>query len=187
MAVRSQEMHNTARAGSPPSRTRIMLPTISLHSVAYIVTALLALLAIYAIMGNVMGWGRARYDDLRYSTTRTFQADEVVGHDDGAGTPTHFIAMNLNRQVLIIEIPGGDAVVILSHALWMRRFDGDSLGPKPPGERAVPFGDEACESVAALRIGGTDVRHDRPVGVGAEERALIRRRQEPAGVVGDAA
>jgi len=24
------------------------------------------------------------------------------------------------------EIPGGDAVVILSHALWMRRFDGDS-------------------------------------------------------------
>src|SRR3954447_21703377 len=46
MAVRSQEMHNTtARAGSPPSRTRIMIPTISLHSFAYIVTALLALLA----------------------------------------------------------------------------------------------------------------------------------------------
>jgi hypothetical protein len=110
MAVRSQEMHNTtARAGSPQSRTRITVPAISLHSVAYIVTALLALLAIYAIMGNVMGWGRARYDDLRYGTTRTFQADEVVGHDDGAGTPTHFIAMNLNRQVLIIEIPGGDA------------------------------------------------------------------------------
>jgi hypothetical protein len=110
MAVRSQEMHNTtARVGTPQSRTRIMLPAISLHSVAYIITALLALLAIYAIMGNVMGWGRARYDDLRYGTTRTFQADEVVGHDDGAGTPTHFVAMNLNRQVLIIEIPGGDA------------------------------------------------------------------------------
>ena len=110
MAVRSQEMHNTTtRAGSPPSRTRIMLPAISLHSVAYIVTALLALLAIYAIMGNVMSWGRARYDDLRYGITRTFQADEVVGHNDGAGTPTHFVAMNLNRQVLIIEIPGGDA------------------------------------------------------------------------------
>src|SRR5262249_50564450 len=86
MAVRSQEMHTTVRAGSPSSRTRIMFPAISLHSVAYIVTALLALLAIYAIMGNVMGWGRARYDDLRYGTTRTFQADEVVGHDDGAGT-----------------------------------------------------------------------------------------------------
>jgi len=109
MAVRSQEMHNsTARAGSPPRRTVIAMPSISLHSLAYIVTALLALLAIYAIMGNVMSWGRSRLDDFRYGATRTFQADEVVGHDDGVGTPTHFIALNLNRQVLIVEIPGGD-------------------------------------------------------------------------------
>src|SRR4029078_10421094 len=76
---------------------------------AYIVTALLALLAIYAIMGNVMGWGRSRLDDLHYDPARTFQVDEVVGHEDGAGTPTHFIALNLNRQVMIIEIPGGDS------------------------------------------------------------------------------
>jgi hypothetical protein len=110
MAVRSQEMRNTtARAGSPTPRTVIAMPSISLHSLAYIVTALLALLAIYAIMGNVMSWGRSRLDDFRYGATRTFQADEVVGHDDGVGTPTHFIALNLNRQVLIIEIPGGDA------------------------------------------------------------------------------
>jgi hypothetical protein len=102
-------MRNNARSGSTQARTQIALPPISLHTVAYIVTAALALLAIYAIMGNVMSWGRSRYDDLRYGTTRTFQADEVVGHDDGAGTPTHFIAMNLNRQVLVIEIPGGDA------------------------------------------------------------------------------
>ena len=108
MAVRSQSMRNTtARAGSP--RTPIAMPAISLHSLAYIVTALLALLAIYAIMGNVMSWGRSRIDDVLYGSTRTFQVDEVVGHDDGAGTPTHFIALNLNRQVMIIEIPGGDA------------------------------------------------------------------------------
>ena len=110
MAVRSQEMRNTtAHTASPQSRTQIAVPVISLHSLAYIVTALLALLAIYAIMGNVMGWGRSRLDDLRYGSTRTFQTDEVVGHDDGAGTPTHFIALNLNRQVMIIEIPGGDS------------------------------------------------------------------------------
>jgi hypothetical protein len=101
--------NTTARAGSTQPRVQIAMPSISLHSVAYIVTALLALLAIYAIMGNVMGWGQSRIDDLRYGATRTFQVDEVVGHDDGAGTPTHFIALNLNRQVMIIEIPGGDA------------------------------------------------------------------------------
>jgi hypothetical protein len=109
MAVRSQEMRNTtARTGSAQPRATITVPPISFHSIAYIVTALLALLAIYAIMGNVMSWGRSRLDDFRYGTTRTFQVDEVVGHNDGAGTPTHFIAMNLNRQVLVIEIPGGD-------------------------------------------------------------------------------
>jgi hypothetical protein len=101
--------NTTARAGSPQPRTQIAMPAISLHSLAYIITALLALLAIYAIMGNVMGWGRSRLDDLRYGPTRTFQVDEVVGHEDGAGTPTHFIALNLNRQVMIIEIPGGDS------------------------------------------------------------------------------
>ncbi|HNP71716.1 MAG TPA: hypothetical protein PKK15_11425 [Kouleothrix sp.] len=110
MAVRSQEIRNTAaRNGSTSARGAITVPPISLHTIAYIVTALLALLAIYAIMGNVMGWGRSKVDDLRYGTTRTFQVDEVVGHNDGAGTPSHFIAMNLNRQVVVIEIPGGDA------------------------------------------------------------------------------
>ena len=80
MALRVQEMRNTtARAGSSQPRASISVPPISFHSVAYIVTALLALLAIYAIMGNVMGWGRSRLDDFRYGTTRTFQTDEIVG------------------------------------------------------------------------------------------------------------
>src|SRR6185295_8546405 len=101
MAVRSQEMHTTARAGSPPSRTRIMFPAISLHSVAYIVTALLALLAIYAIMGNVMGWGRARYDDLRYGTTRTFQADEVLGYDDINRDGSKDLIVNVKNEEIV--------------------------------------------------------------------------------------
>jgi hypothetical protein len=109
MAVRSQEMRNTTARSGSQSRTVISVPPISLHTLAYVVTALLALLAVYAIMGNVVGWAQSRVDDLRYGSTRTYQVDEVVGHDDGAGTPTHFIAMNLNRQVVVIEIPGGDA------------------------------------------------------------------------------
>lgn len=110
MAVRSQEMRNpTARAGAIPTRPPIAVPPITLHSLAYIVTGLLALLAVYAIMGGVMAWGTSRINDLRYGATRTFHLEAVVGHGDGSGTPTHFVAMNLNRQVVIIEIPGGDA------------------------------------------------------------------------------
>jgi hypothetical protein len=111
MAVRSQEMRNTAPRngqGVVHPRPQIAVPSISFHSVAYIVTGLLALLAIYAIMGNVVTWGIDRLNDVRYGPTRTFHMDAVVGHEDGNGTPTHFVAMNLNRQVVIIEIPGGD-------------------------------------------------------------------------------
>ncbi|KPV52462.1 hypothetical protein SE17_15365 [Kouleothrix aurantiaca] len=110
MAVRSQEMRNTTtRTGSAAPRASITVPPISFHTLAYVVTAVLALLAIYAIMGNVMSWGQGKVDDFRYGATRTYQVDAVVGHNDGAGTPSHFIAMNLNRQVMVIEIPGGDA------------------------------------------------------------------------------
>jgi len=38
----------------------------------------------------------------------TFQIDAVVGHNDSASTPSHFIAMNLDRGATVIEIPGGD-------------------------------------------------------------------------------
>lgn len=110
MAVRSQEMRNNpVRSHSGGARPSVTIPVISLHTVVYVITTLLALLAIYAIIGHVVTWGREQIDDMRYGTPRTFHVDEVVGHGDGAGIPSHFIAMNLNRQVVVLEIPGGDA------------------------------------------------------------------------------
>lgn len=111
MAIRSQEIRSTVRSQGQ-ARSTLTIPSISFHSFAYLVTGLLALIAIYAIMGNVMTWGRSRLDDLRYGSTRTFQMQAVVGHEDGEGTPTQLIAMNLNRQVVIVEIPGGDPAKI---------------------------------------------------------------------------
>jgi hypothetical protein len=109
MAVRSHEMRSTVtRNGSVQPRPMVAIPSIPLHTAAYVVTFLLALLAIYAVMGHVVAWGNSRLNDFRYGSTRTFQMDAVVGHEDGGGTPTHFIAMNLNRQVVVIEVPGGD-------------------------------------------------------------------------------
>ena len=32
----------------------------------------------------------------------------TVGHSDGAGQPTTLIALNVDRQVLVMELPGGD-------------------------------------------------------------------------------
>lgn len=43
-----------------------------------------------------------------YEFPRISQAAEVVGHSDSTDHPSIFIFENLNRQVLIIEYPGGD-------------------------------------------------------------------------------
>ena len=54
-------------------------------------------------------WWHTSQDDAHYGRPRTMQVDAVVGHQDSRAHPSHFIALNLRRQVLIIELPGGDA------------------------------------------------------------------------------
>jgi hypothetical protein len=48
----------------------------------------------------------------RYGRPRTFQTDAYVGHNESPGMPSHFLAVNLQGRIEIIELPGGDA----SHA-----------------------------------------------------------------------
>ena len=55
-----------------------------------------------------------------YGNPLTYQTDQVVGHADSTDHPTHFVAINLNSRVTIIEIPGGDT----SHA---RIYSGPTL------------------------------------------------------------
>ncbi|GHO67595.1 hypothetical protein KSC_064870 [Ktedonobacter sp. SOSP1-52] len=48
-------------------------------------------------------------DDLHYGRPRTYQIDAVVGHNhDTSVTPSHFIVLNLHRQITVIEMPAGD-------------------------------------------------------------------------------
>lgn len=108
MAVRSQEIRNPARPSAPLARPYVLIPSLHMHTVAYLITGLLALLAIYAVMGNVVGWGRERYEDVVYGTPRTFQTDVVTGREDSAQNPSHFMAVNLGGQVTIYQLPGGD-------------------------------------------------------------------------------
>lgn len=56
------------------------------------------------LSGSAQTW----IDDVRYGRPRTHQISGMVGHNEASGEPTHFVAMNLNRRVLVIEIPGGD-------------------------------------------------------------------------------
>jgi hypothetical protein len=60
------------------------------------------------VANSLISWGRIKIDDLRYGRPRTMHLTGQVGHNDTYGTPTQFVAMNLNRRVVVFEIPGGD-------------------------------------------------------------------------------
>ncbi len=78
------------------------------HWLVYPGCGMVAMLLLWMLGAAALNWWQGYQDDLRYGRPRTFQCDARVGHND-AGTPSHFIALNLNHHVEVIELPGGDA------------------------------------------------------------------------------
>lgn len=77
---------------------------------------MLAALVLWLLGSSVVNWGQRVYNDWHYGYPRTFQTDAVVGHNkDSAAHPSHFIAVNLNRQVIVMEIPAGDPSKSISY------------------------------------------------------------------------
>ncbi|MBV9256660.1 MAG: hypothetical protein JO215_01435 [Ktedonobacteraceae bacterium] len=79
------------------------------HWSVYVGLAMLVMLIGWIALSSLASWWQVTQDDWHYGRPRTFQTDAVVGHDDSAADPSHFIAINLQRHVEIIEVPGGDA------------------------------------------------------------------------------
>ena len=88
------------------SRQRVHVPRLSWLWVLGI--GMIAMLLLWIGGSLAVIWWQNYQDDVKYGNPRTYQTDARVGHND-AHTPSHFIALNLNRQVEIIEFPGGDA------------------------------------------------------------------------------
>jgi hypothetical protein len=102
MAVTSRDLHSTSTLRRQVTQPITM--TRSYHSLSRAPYALTVLLA-----NSVITWGQIKLDDLRYGRPRTMQLSGFVGHNEANGVPTQFVAMNLNRRVVVFEIPGGDA------------------------------------------------------------------------------
>ncbi|HLI08885.1 MAG TPA: VCBS repeat-containing protein [Ktedonobacteraceae bacterium] len=79
------------------------------HPLLYLGTGMVAMLALWVGLSIFLSWWYTWQDDLHYGRPRTYQVDQVVGHNDSPDNPTHFVAINLNSRVLIIELPGGDS------------------------------------------------------------------------------
>ncbi len=80
----------------------------AVHPLLYLGVGMIAMLALWTLLTSAMSWWNTTWDDLHYGRPRTFQMDAFVGHSEAIGTPSHFIAINLNGHIEIIEFPGGD-------------------------------------------------------------------------------
>jgi hypothetical protein len=69
---------------------------------------MLITIALTMSLSALLSYWHVLQDDLHYGRPRTAQLDAVVGHHDSPASLTHFIFINLNRHIEIIEIPGGD-------------------------------------------------------------------------------
>jgi hypothetical protein len=86
----------------PPHKRKV-------HWVVILWIGMLAMLALYLLWNWSTSWWTDHQLYATYGFPRTFQTDGVVGHTDSTDHPSHFIFLNLNGHVLIIEFPGGDA------------------------------------------------------------------------------
>ena len=82
------------------------------RAVAIVAGLGLAALSLYVGVSAAVEWTQVKMDDLQYGRPRTMQMDAYVGHSEAEGVPSHFVAMNLNRRVTILEMPGGDSTKV---------------------------------------------------------------------------
>jgi len=78
------------------------------HWMVFVSVGMIAMLALWVGFQMLGSWWSEHQLDATYGSPRTYQVDAVVGHDDSADHPTHFIFLNLKGRVVIIEQPGGN-------------------------------------------------------------------------------
>lgn len=106
-----------ARASLSPTQTEALprfqgpaRPRRRVHWLVFVGLSLIVMIGGYVLFTVVANWWVVTQDTWHYGYPRTYQCDAVVGHDhDSRANPSHFIALNLNGQVEIVEIPAGDA------------------------------------------------------------------------------
>ncbi|HXZ03937.1 MAG TPA: hypothetical protein VEH81_03840 [Ktedonobacteraceae bacterium] len=80
-----------------------------IHWLLYVGVGMIAALALWVTASTLLAWGTEKYNDIIYGNPRIYQTDHVVGHNhDSLMHPSHFIALNLHGQVIIVELPAGD-------------------------------------------------------------------------------
>lgn len=90
---------------APPPKRRI-------HWVLILGIGMILMLLFWVGLQWAGNWWTMHQMDASYGFPRTYQMDAIVYPGDSAANPSHYIFLNLNGAVEIIELPHGDS----SHA-----------------------------------------------------------------------
>jgi hypothetical protein len=82
--------------------------TVQVHWLLFVGIALMLMIAGWLAFTDLGALWQTHQDDSTYGNPRIFQTDAVVGHGDSNSNPSHFIALNLKGDIVVIEIPGGN-------------------------------------------------------------------------------
>jgi len=105
----SPQPQHPRQTAPPPQPTQAQRQSRHPHWMVFVGLAMLTMLAGWVLVTSLVNWWSTYQDDLHYGRPRTYQTDVVVDHADSTAHPSHFIAINYNRHVEVIEFPGGDA------------------------------------------------------------------------------
>lgn len=80
-----------------------------IHWLLFVGVGMIVMLVVWVLGSSLLAWINYEHDNIVYGTPRTYQTDAVVGHGgDSQTNPSHFIAVNLNRQIIIVEFMAGN-------------------------------------------------------------------------------
>lgn len=99
------------------------------HALVYLGIGMLVMLALWVGIQWLGAWWQVHSDDATYGRPRTYQFDAVFGHSDSAANPTHIIIVNLNRHIIVIELPSGDPTHARIYSGPTLLGDGQDLTP----------------------------------------------------------
>ncbi len=100
--------NTTTQYGTTPGAAKAKRRNSNVHWLLPVGIGMVAMLVLWVFGSLAVAWGQQRYQDITYGRPRTYQTDAVVGHNDSPQHPSHFIAINYNRQATVTEWMGGN-------------------------------------------------------------------------------
>lgn len=100
-----QTPKRTALLDDPKKTRRIPYRRLDRSTLSIIVSLIIiVMVGGWWLLTTVSTWWTNWQDDLHYGNPRTFQVDQFVGQGDSLTFPDHFMAVNINGHVVVVQL-----------------------------------------------------------------------------------